>query len=158
MAPLKASVLKAFGRQDDSRVELTARAASKLNAGAALRAAMAVTAFGPTGDAPGDVDVEVILTLASHRPMIFEDIELEILDRVGVLRRRPMTLLIMISCRKVPRCCVISCLARTLMFSVGHVWGIHLHAWGRRRCSFSEVQGWCKRSPHQNVVAYREMQ
>ena len=114
MAPLKATVLKACGRQDGARVELTAHVAGELNAGAVLRAAMAVTAFGPTGDAPGDVDVEVILMLPSHRPTIFEDIEVEMPDRVGVLRRRPITLLTVIFCRKVPRCCVIPILARTM--------------------------------------------
>ena len=98
---------------------------------------MAVTALGPTGDPPSDVDVEAILTLSSQRPMIFEDIEVEMLDRVGVLRRQSKTLFTMISCRKVPRCCVLSVLERTLTFSVGNVWGTHLYAWDRWQCGFS---------------------
>ena len=36
------------------------------NAGAVLRAAMAVTAFGPGGGASGDVEDEVTLTLLSQ--------------------------------------------------------------------------------------------
>ena len=55
------------------------------NAGAVLRAAMAVTAFGPGGDASGDVDDEVTLTLLSQRPMIFKDSEVEMKDHVGAL-------------------------------------------------------------------------
>ena len=38
MAQLKASVLKAYGRQDGAGVELTARAAGEPTAGAVLRA------------------------------------------------------------------------------------------------------------------------
>ena len=49
MTQLKASVLKAHGREDDPEMEATARAVDELNAGAVLRAAMAVTAFGPSG-------------------------------------------------------------------------------------------------------------
>ena len=37
------------------------------------------------GDAPGDVDDEVTLTLLSQRPMIFQDSEVEKRDRAGVL-------------------------------------------------------------------------
>ena len=65
MAQFEAYVLKACGRQGDAGVELTARAVSELNAGAVMRAAMVVTAFGPGGDAPCDVDNNVTLILAS---------------------------------------------------------------------------------------------
>ena len=35
--------------------------------------------------------------------------------------------------------------------------GDHLHAWRLWRCGFSQMQGWCGRNLHQNVVAYHEM-
>ena len=85
MAQLKASVLKAQGRQDGAGMELTARSVGEPNDGAVLRAAMAVTAFVPGGDAPGDVDNEVELTLPSQRPMILQDSEVQMRDRAGVL-------------------------------------------------------------------------
>ena len=85
MAQLKASVLKVQGRQDGAGMELTARSVGEPNNGAVLRAAMVVTAFVPSGDAPGDVDDKVALTLPSQRPMIFQDLEVGMRDRVGVL-------------------------------------------------------------------------
>ena len=85
MAQLKTFVLKAQWRQDGAGMELTARSVGEPNDGAVLRAAMAVTAFVPGGDAPGDVDDEIALTLSSQRPMIFQDSEVEMRDRVGVL-------------------------------------------------------------------------
>ena len=85
MAQLKASVLKVHGRQDDAGMELTACAVGEPNAGVVLRAAMAVTAFGPGGDAPGDVDNNVTLVLSSERPMTFQGSKVEMRDRVGVL-------------------------------------------------------------------------
>ena len=48
-------------------MELTARSVGEPNDGVVLRAGMAVTAFVPGGDAPGDVDDEVALTLLSQR-------------------------------------------------------------------------------------------
>ena len=63
---LKASVLKAQGRQYGAEIELTARSVDELNDGAVLRAAMAVTAFVPGGDAPGDVDDEIAPMLPSQ--------------------------------------------------------------------------------------------
>ena len=85
MAQLKASVLKAQGRQDGAGMELRPCSAGELNDGAVLRAAMAVTAFAPGGDAPGDVDDEGALTLPSQPPMIFQDPVVEMRDRAGVL-------------------------------------------------------------------------
>ena len=85
MAQLKASVLKAHGREDGPKMETTGGAAGETNAGAMLRVAMAVTAFGPGGDAPGDVDDGVTLALLSQRPMMFHDDEVEMQDRVGAL-------------------------------------------------------------------------
>ena len=79
MAQLKTSALKPRGRQDGAAIELTARSVGEPNDGVVLRASMAVTAFVPGGDAPGDVDNEVAtLTLPSPRPMIFQDSEVEI--------------------------------------------------------------------------------
>ena len=86
MAQLNASVLRAQRRQDGAGMELTARAVGKPNDGAVLRGGMAVTAVVPGGDAPGGVDDEVALTLPSQPPMIFEDSEGEMRDRVGVLQ------------------------------------------------------------------------
>ena len=48
----------------------TAGAVGEPNDSTVLRAAMAVTAFGPGGDAPGDVDDDATLMLPSQRPMI----------------------------------------------------------------------------------------
>ena len=84
MAQLKASVLKAQGRQDGAGMELTARSVGEPNDGAVLRATMAVTAFVPGGDGSGNVDDEVALTLSSQRPMILQDSEVEMRDCVGV--------------------------------------------------------------------------
>ena len=85
MAQLEASVLKAQGRQDYAGIELTVRSVGEPNGCAAQRAAMAATALVPGGDAPGDVDDEVALTLQSQRPIIFQDSEIEMRGRVGVL-------------------------------------------------------------------------
>ena len=85
MAQLKASVLKAHGLEDGPEIEITAGAVGEHNAGAVLRGAMAVTAFGPRGDAPGDADDDVTLTLLSQRSMMFQDSEVEMQDRVGAL-------------------------------------------------------------------------
>ena len=63
----------------------TAGAVDEPNARTVLRAAMAVTAFGPGGGAPGDVDDDATLTLLSQRPMMFQDSEVEMQDRVGAL-------------------------------------------------------------------------
>ena len=71
MAQIKASVLRARGRQDDAGMELTACSVGEPNDGAVLRATMAVTASVLRGDAPGDVDDDVALTLPSQRPTIF---------------------------------------------------------------------------------------
>ena len=65
MAQLKASVLKAHGREDGPEMEATAGAVDEPNAGVVLRAAIAVTAFGPGGAAPGDVDDDATQTLLS---------------------------------------------------------------------------------------------
>ena len=79
MAHLKVSVLK-----DGAGMELTARCAGEPNDGAVF-AAMAVTAFVPRDDAPGDVVDGVTLMPPSQRPMIFQDSELGMRNRVGVL-------------------------------------------------------------------------
>ena len=63
----------------------TARAMGEPSGGAVLRAAIAVTEFGPAGDAPGDIDDYVKLELLSQRPMIFQDFEVEMQHRVGAL-------------------------------------------------------------------------
>ena len=97
MAQLKASELKAQGRQDGAGMELTAHSVGEPNHGAVLGAATAVTVFVPGGDAPSDMDNEVALTLPSQRPMIFQDSvivrdlgnaflnQVEMRDRAGVL-------------------------------------------------------------------------
>ena len=85
MAQLKVSVLKEEGRQNCAGIELTAHSVDESGDGAVLRAAMVVTAFVPGGDAPGDVDAEVALTPPSQQSMIFQDSEVELRDRAGVL-------------------------------------------------------------------------
>ena len=54
-------------------------------AGAVVPVAMAVLAFGPGGNALGDVDDGVTLTLLSQRPMMFQVSDVEVQDRVGAL-------------------------------------------------------------------------
>ena len=86
MVQLKASVLKAYGRADGPELEIRAGCAvGEPNAGAVVQVTMVVTAFGPGGDAPGDVDDDVTLLLVSQRPMMFHDSEVEVQDRVGAL-------------------------------------------------------------------------
>ena len=82
---LTAFVLNACGRQNGAGMELTARAVGELKAGAVLVAEMAVTALGPGGDAPGDVNNNVTVMLPSQRPMIFQDSKVEMRGSVGVL-------------------------------------------------------------------------
>ena len=60
MAQLKASVLKADGREDIPEMEITTGPAGDLNAGAVLRSTMAITVSGPGGDVPDYV------TMMSH--------------------------------------------------------------------------------------------
>ena len=114
MAQLKASVLKAKGRQHSAGMELTALAVGAPNDGALLRAAMAVTAFVPGGDAPGDVDDEVALRLPSQRSIIFQDSQVKCEIIRACWGRLPITLLTMALRRNVPRCCAMSFFARTL--------------------------------------------
>ena len=129
MAQLKASVLKAHGREDGPEIEATAGAMDKPNAGAAVRAAMAVTAFGPSGDAPGDVYDDVTLTLLSLRPMMFQDSELEMQDRVGALETAVDDAVdhgLPPECAKMLR----DIGFRThLTYSVGRCWATRLRAW-----------------------------
>ena len=46
---------------------------------------MVVTAFGSGGGVPGDVNDDATLTLLSQRPMMFQDSEVEMQNRVGAL-------------------------------------------------------------------------
>ena len=82
---LKASELESQGRQDGVRMEYTARSVGAPSDGAVLRAAIAVTAFVPDGDAPVDVDDEVALTLPSQRPIMFQNSEVELRGSAGAL-------------------------------------------------------------------------
>ena len=129
MAQLKASVLKAHGREDGPKMETTGGAAGETNAGAMLRVAMAVTAFGPGGDAPGDVDDGVTLALLSQRPMMFHDDEVEMQDRVGALETAVDDAVDNAYRQNVPRCCAISFFARILTYSIGRCWATRLRAW-----------------------------
>ena len=85
MVQLKASVLKVHGREDGPEMDDPAGDVDEPNADAVIRAAMAVTAFGPGGDVPGDVDDDVTQTLLFQRPTMLQDSELEVQDRVGAL-------------------------------------------------------------------------
>ena len=155
MAQLKASVLKAQERQDGAGIALAASSAGEPNDGA-VRAVMTVTAFVLGGDAPSDVDDEVALTLPSQRLMIFQDSEVEMRDRVGVLETAVDNA---VGHGSPPECAkmlvAISFFALTLMCYVGRGWVTHLHARSLLPSSFIQVRGWCGRSPHLNVIAYR---
>ena len=61
---------------------VTAHAFGEPNAGAVLRVAIAITAFGPGVDATGKADHDVTLTMRSQRPMIFQDLDVETRGRV----------------------------------------------------------------------------
>ena len=120
-------MLKAHRREDGR--EITAGAAGEPNAGAVLRAAMAATAFGPGGDAPGDVDDDVTWMLLSQRPMMFQDSEVEMKDRVGALETAVDDAVDNAYRQNVPRCCAISFFARILTYSIGRCWATRLRAW-----------------------------
>ena len=75
---------------------------------------MAVTAFGPGGDEPGDVDDDVTLDLLSQRPMISQDSEVEMQDNVGALETALHDTADHGSPPDVPRCFAISFFARIL--------------------------------------------
>ena len=68
---------EACRRQGGVGVGVTAHAMGEPNAGFVLWAAIAMTAFGPGIDAPGEVHDDVTLMLRSQRPMSLH-------DRVGV--------------------------------------------------------------------------
>ena len=78
-------MLKAHGREDGPEMETTACAVDEPNADAVLWAAIAVTAFGPGGGVPGDVDDDATLTLLSQRHMMFQNSEVEMQDRLRAL-------------------------------------------------------------------------
>ena len=155
MAQLKASVLKAHGCQDDAGMEFTALAVGEPNAGAVPRAAMTVTAFGPGDDGSADdMEDEATLTLLSQRPMMFQDSQVEMQDRVGALETVADNA---VDHGSPPECAK---MLRDILFRK------HLDVLRRpflsdpparslRRSGFIQVQGWCGRSPHLNVIAYR---
>ena len=85
MAQLKATVLKADGREDGPEMEFTAGAVGDVNAGAVLQATISITVSGPGGDVLGDVDDDVTLMLLSQRLMMFLASEAEMQNCVGAL-------------------------------------------------------------------------
>ena len=131
-------------------MEITADdAVGAANTGAVVWVAMAVTAFGPGGDAPGGADDDVTLTLLSQPPMMFQDSRWRCRTVWARWRRRSIMLLTMVYGRNVPRCCTISVFvvfARTLTYSVGRCWATRLRTWSLWPCGFSQVQGPCGRS------------
>ena len=82
---LEVSVLKAHRRKDGAGMAFAAVSVAEPNVGAVLRAAMATTAFGPGGDAPGDVDDDVRLTLLSQRPRVSHNCNVEMQRLVDAL-------------------------------------------------------------------------
>ena len=95
-----------------------------------LRAATAVRAFGPGGDASSDVDDEVTLKLLSQRPMMFQGSDVEMQDRVGALKTAVNDAVdhgLPPECATMLRDVVFR--AHTLTNSVGYCWKIHLRAW-----------------------------
>ena len=81
------------------------------------------------GGAPGDVDVDATLTLLSQRPMMFQDSEVEMQDRVGALG----TAVDDVDDHDLPPECAKMLhdivFTRTLTYSVGRCWATRLHAW-----------------------------
>ena len=59
---------------------------SEPKAGAVRRAAITCRAFVPCGDVPGDIDNDITLTLPSQRRMILKDSEMEMRERMGLLK------------------------------------------------------------------------
>ena len=129
MTQLKASVLKAHEHEDGPEMEATAGAIDEPNAGAVLQAAMAVTAFGPGDGPPGDVDDDATLTLLSQRPMMFQNYDVEMQDRVGALGTAVDDAVdhdVQPECAKMLREFFF---ARTLTYSVGCYWATRLYTW-----------------------------
>ena len=122
-------------------MELTARSVGEPNDGAVLRAAMAVTAFVPGSDAPGDVDNEVALTLPSQRPIIFQDSEGEMRDRVGVLEPSVDNAVDHSSPPESAK--MLPYVGRTLTCYVARCRVIHMHARRLGRSGFIQGQGLC---------------
>ena len=133
-AQLEASVLKTHGRELGPEMEITAGGTvGEPKAGAVVPVAMAVLAFGPGGNALGDVDDGVTLTLLSQRLMMFQDFEVEVQDHVGALETavtdevdygvRP-------ECAKMLRAIsFFAGFARALTYSVGRCWATRLRTW-----------------------------
>lgn len=59
---------------------------SEPKAGAVRRAAITCRAFVPCGDVPGDIDNDITLTLPSQRRMILKDSEMEMRERMDLLK------------------------------------------------------------------------
>ena len=126
MAQLKASALKAQGRQEIAGMELTARSMGESNNGAVLRVAMSATAFASGGDLPGDVGDEVTLTLPSQRLIIFQNSEGEMRVVRACRRHLSITLLTMPPRRNVPSKMLRDIVfAPTLTCYVGSCWVTH---------------------------------
>ena len=138
-------------------MELTARAAGDPNAGAVLRGAMALTAFGPGGDGPGDGDHSVTLVLPSQRPMIFQDSEVGMWDGLDVLQTA------------VDNAVDHGFLPKGANMLCDVIFCTHLGAFRRpflidppasvepMMVRLQLGDGWCGRSLHENLIAYREM-
>ena len=84
LAHVKKSALKVCGHPDGAGVKLTARVVGDANAVTVLRGSMTVTEFGPGATAPGDVDDDGQTDAAISKPMIFQDFDVEMQDRVAV--------------------------------------------------------------------------
>ena len=144
MAQLKASVLKAHGREDGPEMEITAGAVDEPNAGAVMRVAMAVTTFWPGGDAPGDVDDDVTLTLLSQRTMMFQHSEVEMQDRMGTLWAA-VDDVVENGLRMRQDAARYRFSHATFSYSVGRCWATHPRAWNLWPCGCSQVEGPCGR-------------
>ena len=123
-------------------MEITAGVVGEPKAGSVLRVATAFTSFGSGGDAPGDVDDDVTLTLLSQRPMMFQDSEVKMQDRMGALwtavdddvehglRMRQDAARYRFS-------------HAPFSYSVGRCWATHPRAWNLWPCRCSQVEGPC---------------
>ena len=113
----------------------------------------AAAAFVAGGDAPGDVDDEVALTLPFQRPMTFQDSQVEMIVRACWRRLLINTA---VDHGSPPKCAK---MLRYIVFRT-HLDVLCRALWGdppaRKslgRAGLIQRQGWCGRSPHLNIIA-----
>ena len=99
---------------------------------------MAFTSFGPGGDAPGDVDDDVTLTLLSQRTMMFQDSEVEMQDRMGTLWAA-VDDVVENGLRMRQDAARYRFSHATFSYSVGRCWATHPRAWNLWPVSYTHL-------------------